>query len=72
MSEHLDISDTIIPRSDQLNADDLMAGAATVTVQGVRRGTPDQPVELHLEGYEGRPFKPSKSMLICLLRSVII
>ena len=62
MSEHLDISDTIIPRSDQPNYDDVAAVPIVATITKVQRGSVAQPVELHLEGYEGRPFKPSKSM----------
>lgn len=58
----MDISDTIAPRSDQLNADDLIAGDRTVTVEKVTPGTPDQPVEIHLVEFPGRPFKPSKTV----------
>lgn len=58
----MDISKTIEPRSDQLNADDLVAGPITVKIINVTKGTPEQPVNIHLEGYDGRPFKPSLSM----------
>lgn len=58
----MDISQTIVPKSDQLNADDLLAGPATVRIVKVSRGNAEQPVNIHLEGYDGRPFKPSKSM----------
>lgn len=58
----MDISKTIEPRSDQLNADDLMTGPVTVTIEKVSKGDAEQPVNVHLEGYPGRPFKPSKSM----------
>jgi len=33
-----------------------------VRVSKVTRGSAEQPVNIHLEGYDGRPFKPSKSM----------
>jgi hypothetical protein len=58
----MDLTQSIAPRSDQLNADDLMAGPVTVTIQEVTEGTPEQPVDVHLVEYPGRPYKPSKSM----------
>jgi len=55
------LSDTIIPNSTQLNADDLIAGPITVTVEGVRRSSsPDQPIDIMISGH--RPFRPCKSM----------
>lgn len=58
----MDISNTIEPRSDQLNADDLMAGPRTFTIERVAMGDPEQPVHVHLVETPGRPYKPSKSM----------
>lgn len=58
----MDLSKSIEPRSDQLNADDLIAGPQTVTITGVSAGTAEQPVNVELAEYPGRPFKPSKSM----------
>lgn len=58
----MDLSDTIIPNSDQLNADDLMAGPRTVTIAEVVRGSAEQPVDIHLAEFPGRPWRPSKSM----------
>lgn len=58
----MDLSDTIIPNSDQLNADDLMAGPRTVTITEVIRGSAEQPVDIHLAEFPGRPWRPSKSM----------
>jgi hypothetical protein len=57
-----DLRDTIQPKSDQLNAEDLIGGPMVVRVQDIARGTPDQPLELHLAGFPGRPFKPCKSV----------
>lgn len=57
----LDLSDTIAPRSDQLNADDLLAGPLDVTVVEVRRGTAEQPVEVFLRELD-RPWKPCKTV----------
>lgn len=58
----MDISGTIAPKSDQLNADDLLSGPRTVRINRVKAGTSEQPVELHLDGLDGRPYKPGKSM----------
>lgn len=58
----MDLSDTIIPRSDQLNAEDLLTGPHTVTVSDVRKGSAEQPVDIHLVEFPGRPFKPSKTV----------
>lgn len=58
----MDLSETIAPKSDQLNADDLLSGPRTVTIVEVRAGSAEQPVELHLQGLDGRPYKPGKSM----------
>lgn len=57
-----DLSFTIKPKSDQLNADDLLAGHITVTVQAVNvADSPDQPVSVVVgNGYQ--PYKPCKSM----------
>ena len=58
----MDITTTIAPRSDQQNYDDYIAGPKTVTITEVRAGNAEQPVEIHLAEYPGRPYKPSKSM----------
>ena len=57
----MDLSDTIEPRSDQINADDLLAGPRDVTVTDVRRGNPDQPVEVVLAEFD-RVWKPCKTV----------
>lgn len=58
-----DLSTTIAPKSDQLNADDLIAGPKDITITKVRGcSEPDQPVAVHFEGDDGKPFKPCKSM----------
>lgn len=58
----LDISKMIEPKSDQQNFDDYLAGDRIVTISEVRKGNAEQPVELHLAEYPGRPYKPGKSM----------
>lgn len=56
-----DISDTLAPTSDQLDAVDLLGGPRTFTVESVSKGEPDQPVQVHLAGFP-RPWRPGKSM----------
>lgn len=58
----MDMTRTIEPRSDQLNFDDVAAQSVTVTITGVTKGTPEQPVNIETEQYPGRPYKPGKSM----------
>ena len=58
----MDITLTTAPKSDQQNFDDYAAGSRTVTITEVKPGTEEQPVEVHLAEYPGRPYKPSKSM----------
>jgi len=58
----MDVSSTTEPKSDQQNYDDYIAGAKTVTVSEVKKGSAEQPVEIHLVEFPGRPYKPSKSM----------
>ena len=57
------LRDTIIAKSDQLNADDIVGGTITVTVTAVKRGdSAEQPVVIHYQGDNGRPYKPCKTM----------
>lgn len=58
----MDMTESIVPRSDQLNSDDLVAAPVTVTITEVRAGNAEQPVEVHTAEFPGRPYKPSKSM----------
>ena len=58
-----DLRDTIVPKSDQLNADQLIGGPITITITSVRRGSgDDQPIVIHYEGENGRPYKPCLTM----------
>lgn len=58
----VNIAETTAPRSDQQNFDDYIDGPKTVTIAEVRKGTAEQPVEVHLVEFPGRPYKPAKSM----------
>lgn len=65
----IDISGTVAPKSDQLNADDLIAGPKTITVTAVKLVAEDQPVAIHFSGDDGKPYKPCKSMRRVLVRA---
>lgn len=58
----MNLTTTIIPKSDQLNADDLISGPRTIRITAVESGSAEQPVSIQYEGGAGRPYKPSKSM----------
>lgn len=58
----MNLSNTIIPKSDQLNADDLISGPRTIKIVAVEGGSAEQPVTIKYDGDNGRPYKPSKSM----------
>lgn len=58
----MDLSESIVPRSDQVNADDLMSGPRTVTITNVHAGNAEQPVDVELAEFPGRAYRPSKSM----------
>lgn len=58
-----DMTSAIVPKSDQMSADDLLTGPRTIRVSQVEinPGT-EQPVIISYEGDNGRPWKPCKSM----------
>lgn len=57
-----DLRPTIVPKSDQLNAEQLLGGPMTVMVTDVETTSSDeQPVIVHYEGENGRPYKPCKT-----------
>jgi hypothetical protein len=59
----MDLSKTIIPKSDQLNADDLISGSKTIKIRDVKAGADEtQPVSIYFYGDNNKPFKPCKSM----------
>lgn len=64
MSDQVDMSQFIAARSDQLNADDLLNAPRTITITKVTAApdSAEQPVSIHYEGGEGRPFKPCKTV----------
>ena len=60
MNDVSNLTDTLKPKSDQLNADDLITGPINVTITGVRRGSNEQPVIIDVVGL--MPFKPCKTV----------
>ena len=58
----MDISDTLAPKSDQLDAVDLLGSPPRIfTVESVSRGNSEQPVEVRLAEFP-RVWRPGKSM----------
>ena len=58
-----DMKPTIVPKSDQMNADDLITGPRTITIRDVKiaPGT-EQPVGVFFNDDGGKPYLPCKSM----------
>jgi hypothetical protein len=66
------LRDTIVPKSDQLNYDDVMAGPLQVKVTGLAIGSDEQPVVVKVAslktGEKLRDYKPCKSMRRVLIK----
>lgn len=62
MTDISNLSGTIVPKSDQLNAEQLLSGPMTITVSDVRIGNDEQPIIIDYSNDGGRPFKPSKTV----------
>lgn len=64
-----DMSSVIVPKSDQINAEDFIPGPATFTIEAVAisPGT-EQPVSIKLVG-EQRVYRPCKSMSRVLVQA---
>lgn len=53
-----------IPKSDQLNSEQLINAPITITVaEVVEVNNPQQPLIIHYDGENGRPYKPCKTMM---------
>lgn len=53
------------PKSDQMNYDDFIGGVTkTITITDIKSSgnSNDQPISIHYEGDNGKPYKPCKSM----------
>lgn len=53
----MDISDTLAPNSDQLDAVDLLSGPRTFTVDRVTKGNAEQPIQVYFKEFP-RPWRP--------------
>lgn len=63
-----DMTAVIVPKSDQINADDLIAGPMTITIREVRiKAGEEQPVSMYFEG-SNKAFRPCKSMSRALVQ----
>ena len=58
----MDISRTLEPKSDQINADELVGGPVTVTITDVTQGSAEQPLDVHTAETPGRAYRPGKTM----------
>lgn len=54
-----DIAHTLVAKSDQLNAADIIGTEKLLTITKVDVKSGDQPVTVHYEGENGRPWKPA-------------
>ena len=62
MNAPTDMSSVIVPKSDQINADDLIGGDMTITIREVHiRGGQEQPVSIYFDGSD-KAYRPCKSM----------
>jgi hypothetical protein len=58
----MDISDTLAPKSDQMDYEDLLSGPKTLTITGVRKGpSAEQPIQIDFAEFE-RPWRPAKTV----------
>lgn len=57
----LDMTESLAPKSDQLDAVDLLAGPRTFTIENVTRHNAEQPFNFHLAEFP-RVWRPGKSM----------
>ena len=67
MNDMVDMARFVEAKSDQLNADDLIGAPRTITVTRVTGNDGDQPVSIHYDGDNGKPFKPCKTIRRILL-----
>ena len=58
----MDMTESIAPKTDQINAADLTKGPINVTITRVTTGPPEQPFSFHMTETPGRAYRPSKSM----------
>jgi len=65
----MSMKDSIKPKSDQLNSDDLITGPLTIKITKVTTsGSAEQPVSIFFEGDDNKPYKPCLSMRRVLVK----
>lgn len=55
------MTESLAPKSDQLDAIDLVSGPRTFTIENVSKHNTEQPFNFHLAGFD-RVWRPGKSM----------
>lgn len=58
----IDMTESIQPKSAQLNADDLIAGPMTINITGVSKHSNEQPIAIRYDGDNGKPYLPCKTV----------
>ena len=59
----INLSKTIKPKTDQLNADDLIGGAMTIKIRDIKMlDSQIQPVSIFFDNDNNKPYKPSLGM----------
>lgn len=58
----MDVTESLQPRSDQINAESLTGGPVVVTVTGVVPGKANQPFDFELAEFPGRVYRPGVTM----------
>jgi len=61
-----DVTQAIAPKSDQMNADDLLQPRTIRITEVSVQATPEQPIAVRFDGDSGRPWKPCKTAARCL------
>jgi hypothetical protein len=63
MNKPFSIKDTIVKKTDQLNAEDLLDAPMVIKItKATKVENPEQPIILNYDGDKGKPFKPCKTM----------
>ena len=68
MTDDLDATKAMAPRSDQLNGDDLLTGPRTIRIRDITQNlaAEQQKVWIFFDGDDNKPWKPCKTMLRAL------
>lgn len=70
MPDVTDLRPTIVPKSDQLNSEQLLSGPVIIVVTDVAIGSSkEQPVTVYYEGDDGRPYRPCLTMRKVLIHA---